>query len=62
VENIYAYRVFAGEISRKVTSWKLSVGGRIILKWIPRLVDREQLHLFIWFKIGTSGGILWAWQ
>ena len=60
-EYIYASRVFAGEISRKVNFWKLSVGERIILKWIPRLVGRDELHLFIWFMIRTSGGILWAW-
>jgi len=59
---VYAYNVFAGEISRKVTSWKLCIGGRILLKRIPRLVGREKVHLFFWFKTGTSGWILWARQ
>jgi hypothetical protein len=44
VENMCAYRHFAGEITRKGTSWKLTVGGRIITKLIPRLVGREGVH------------------
>jgi len=51
-----------GEISRKVTSWKICVGGRIIKKWMPKPVGREGVHLFVWFEIGTNGGILWTRQ
>jgi len=42
VENTYAYRAFAGDISRKVASWKLSVDGRIILKWIIIYIINQQ--------------------
>jgi hypothetical protein len=36
----------------------IDIGGRIILKWILEKYGRVIWGVLIWFRMGTSGGLL----
>jgi hypothetical protein len=53
-----AHRILVGKLERKSPQEDLDVGGRIILKWILERHDGVVWTGLIWFRIGTSGGLL----
>ena len=54
-----AYRVLVGKRERKRPFARLSVEGRILLKWILKKWDGEAGTGLIWLSTGTRDGLLW---
>jgi hypothetical protein len=53
-----AYKTVVGEAEVKTLSEDKGVDGRIILQWIIEKYGGNLWIGFIWFRIGTSGGLL----
>jgi hypothetical protein len=54
----HAYRMLVRNLEGRDHSEDLGVYGKIILKWILGKWGGKVGTGFIWFRIGTSGGLL----
>ena len=57
-EDRVVHRVLVGKPEGKRHLGDQDVDGRIILRWIFRKFDVGVWSGFIWFRIGTGGGLL----
>jgi hypothetical protein len=51
-------KFWCGSLKGRDDSKDLSVGGKIILKWILKIFGRRLWDGSIWLRILTSGGLL----
>jgi hypothetical protein len=56
-----AYTIFVGKQEEKNNSKDKGVGGRITLKRVLGNQGRDGRIGFIWLRVGTGGGLFWAW-
>ena len=49
---------FGGTPEGKNQLGKTGVAGRIILKWVSKRTKQRVWSGLIWFRVGTSGGLL----
>jgi hypothetical protein len=51
------YKILVGEPEGRCLSEVVGVGGRLILEWVLGKLGLGVWTRFIWFRIGTGGGL-----